>query len=371
MFSLLIITTLLLQTSAIKWQSNNTPCYNKMLCLLLPRQNNLLHKTICSERLNLSWNGNGKFPSHIANYSPMHAGGFDKIAYINAKIANSDHESDANIGNRNSKTLIVVATLTSISEEADHPGTVYELKKGLNLIGSSHTNHCVVTDLGISGIHCLLEISKDSSVAFIEDLRSTNASYIQEIQLLPDKLYQLSEGNIVRLAQTSFKFNWIKDGNENQLTLKDQDSKNALADSLAASKNLGKKYGRSGAKEGSPEKLEIISTSDDDDILPPKGNLLKSARKTSNRNPVKKLECKDPVKDSLAFNKKTDEFISSESDAPVEVSKKSKNSHISNRNKKMLSSDDETGSPHSPATYRPNKGDTDDDLYFGTIFDID
>lgn len=55
----------------------------------------------------------------------------------------------------------------------------------------------------ISRVHC--KIIKNSEQYYVEDMQSSNGTYINHIKLQPHQLYKIKEGDIIRLANMDFR----------------------------------------------------------------------------------------------------------------------------------------------------------------------
>lgn len=85
--------------------------------------------------------------------------------------------------------------------------TQLPIHTGTNLIGSCQELVDVfVKDIGVSSMHAVIEVSPDGKEHFIEDLNSTNGTFIGNYKLSERKLYQISSGKEIIFGPTLARY---------------------------------------------------------------------------------------------------------------------------------------------------------------------
>lgn len=97
-----------------------------------------------------------------------------------------------------------MATLQKVGDKAQCPVNLSEMR-----IGRETDNEIIIEDDAVSGHHALITIDEsqagnDSKSYFIEDLGSTNHTYVNEIKVT--KKQQLNNDDIIRIGYTKLKF---------------------------------------------------------------------------------------------------------------------------------------------------------------------
>jgi len=97
-----------------------------------------------------------------------------------------------------------MATLQKVGDKAQCPVNLSKMR-----IGRETDNEIIVEDDAVSGHHALITIDEsqvggDSKLYFIEDLGSTNHTFVNEIKIT--KQQQLNNGDIIRIGYTKLKF---------------------------------------------------------------------------------------------------------------------------------------------------------------------
>ena len=97
-----------------------------------------------------------------------------------------------------------MATLQKVGDKAQCPVNLSKMR-----IGRETDNEIIVEDDAVSGHHALITISEpqtddDLKLYFVEDLGSTNHTYVNEKQIT--KQQQLNDGDIIRIGYTKLKF---------------------------------------------------------------------------------------------------------------------------------------------------------------------
>jgi hypothetical protein len=78
---------------------------------------------------------------------------------------------------------------------------IYE---GMSSIGSSPSNKVQLDEVGVSHEHALIDCNENEF--FIQDLGSTNRTFIKSKMLVPSKFYQILDGDRVSFGPASFTF---------------------------------------------------------------------------------------------------------------------------------------------------------------------
>ena len=72
-------------------------------------------------------------------------------------------------------------------------------------IGLKDTNDGIIPfNKAISRLHCCI-VTKDGKY-WVKDLKSANGTYVNKTRIYSDKLYPIKSGDIIRLANTDFRF---------------------------------------------------------------------------------------------------------------------------------------------------------------------
>ena len=90
------------------------------------------------------------------------------------------------------------------------------IKTGMSLIGSkndSRANDHIYPGVGISNVHALFNIHTSGYPIFIEDLDSTNGTFIRSshrcndnyLAIIPKYCYQILDGDFIKLSDTEFR----------------------------------------------------------------------------------------------------------------------------------------------------------------------
>ncbi|KAI8912539.1 hypothetical protein EDD86DRAFT_245434 [Gorgonomyces haynaldii] len=104
----------------------------------------------------------------------------------------------------------VVGQLRVIEGQVYQKDTLFVVKNGRTFIGSAESkdsNYLRLQEYGISGVHCMIDVRED--VCFVQDINSTNGTYIQDLGLIPQQNYQLNHGQRLTIGTTvcSIEFN--------------------------------------------------------------------------------------------------------------------------------------------------------------------
>ena len=96
-----------------------------------------------------------------------------------------------------------MATLQKLGDEAQCPLNLSSMR-----IGRSSDNEIVIEDDAVSVHHALIRRKKAENPAnpddfFVEDLRSTNCTFVNNKEI---KTHQLKDGDIIRIGRTRLKF---------------------------------------------------------------------------------------------------------------------------------------------------------------------
>lgn len=80
-----------------------------------------------------------------------------------------------------------------------------ELQTGSYIMGrSARKSHIIVDDVSVSGVHAVITVSKDECA--IQDLNTTNGSYLNGSKIVSNKETALHDGDIIRLGAAEFTF---------------------------------------------------------------------------------------------------------------------------------------------------------------------
>jgi len=80
----------------------------------------------------------------------------------------------------------------------------FEVKPEKTTVGRLEVNAVCIPEASVSSHHCEVWLKGDDVV--VKDLRSTNGSFINELQLAADKEATLRPGQVLRLGQVQLRF---------------------------------------------------------------------------------------------------------------------------------------------------------------------
>jgi pSer/pThr/pTyr-binding forkhead associated (FHA) protein len=95
-----------------------------------------------------------------------------------------------------------MAKLTVLTE--GFTGLSFEVKSEKASVGRLDENAICIPEASVSSNHCELWLKGDDVV--VKDLGSTNGSFINELQLAPEKEATLRPGQVLRLGQVQLRF---------------------------------------------------------------------------------------------------------------------------------------------------------------------
>ncbi|KAJ3271443.1 Mediator of DNA damage checkpoint protein 1 [Terramyces sp. JEL0728] len=122
----------------------------------------------------------------------------NRIAYINQRGKMRIEEQD----------IRLIAEL----HELDF-NKIHKIYNGTNIIGSAPKVDIQLDGVGVSSYHAIIEISPDGSEHFIEDLSSTNGTFLgtAEYRLSSRRMYQLLDHKIITFGPTKCQYKMLKD----------------------------------------------------------------------------------------------------------------------------------------------------------------
>ncbi|KAJ3312315.1 Mediator of DNA damage checkpoint protein 1 [Boothiomyces sp. JEL0838] len=135
-------------------------------------------------------------------------------------------------------------------------GTIQQIYNGTNIVGSAPKVDVHVEGVGVSSYHAIIEISPDGSEHFIEDLSSTNGTFLgtAEYRLCSRRLYQLLDNKIITFGPTKCQYKILQD-KWSELT------ENSSESTLPLTKNTPTEINRDSVSEESNNNVIERSTS--------------------------------------------------------------------------------------------------------------
>jgi pSer/pThr/pTyr-binding forkhead associated (FHA) protein len=96
-----------------------------------------------------------------------------------------------------------------IQDESDKKDRVFDLKKKTLFIGRSATNDIQIKDLTVSRKHLKIYTGSEMNLFFIEDLRSTNGTFIGDDLIEPGEAFQVDERDTITIGNTVLRIKGV------------------------------------------------------------------------------------------------------------------------------------------------------------------
>jgi pSer/pThr/pTyr-binding forkhead associated (FHA) protein len=96
-----------------------------------------------------------------------------------------------------------------IQDESDKKDRVFDVKKKTLFIGRSATNDIQIKDLTVSRKHLKIYTGSEMNLFFIEDLRSTNGTFIGDDLIEPGEAFQVDERDTITIGNTVLRLKGV------------------------------------------------------------------------------------------------------------------------------------------------------------------